>query len=165
MENIPENDRNNILLMEDDDLLRICRQDKFRGSGRGGQKRNVTDSAVRLTHIDSEISAESDKTRSQHDNRRIALKMLREEIALHWREKPPASENIPERPGRNNPFYPFWAATVLDILNAEDWQISTAASYCGLSTNRLVKLLAEDKKLWKTVNENRQKAGLKTLRI
>jgi len=163
MDNMPKNDRNNILLLEDDELLKQCRQDKFRGSGRGGQKRNVTDSAVRLTHIDSEISAESDKTRSQHDNRRIALKMLRKEIALRWREEPPAPENIPEQPGRNNSLYPIWVAAVLDILKAENWQVSSAAKYCGLSTNRLVKILAEDKKLWKTVNENRQKAGMKTL--
>jgi len=150
--------------MDENDLLEHCRQEKFRGSGRGGQKRNVTDSAVRLTHTGSGISAESDKTRSQHDNRKIALRLLREEIAHQWREQPPDPENVPERPGRHNRDYPLWVASILDILEKHEWQIGAAARYCELSTGKLVKLLANDKKLWQTVNQKRQQHNLRTLR-
>ena len=43
-----------------------CRFDYYRGSGKGGQKRNKTSSAVRCTHIASGAVGASDDTRSQH---------------------------------------------------------------------------------------------------
>lgn len=48
-----------------------------RGSGAGGQHRNVTDSAVQLTHLPSKMSVRCESERSQHFNRVTALEMLR----------------------------------------------------------------------------------------
>ena len=50
-----------------------CRFDYYRGSGKGGQKRNKTSSAVRCTHVDSSAVGQSDDTRSQHRNKSIAF--------------------------------------------------------------------------------------------
>lgn len=47
-----------------------------RGSGPGGQKRNKTSSKVRIVHVPTGLSAESDETRSQHENRRLAFRKL-----------------------------------------------------------------------------------------
>lgn len=55
-----------------------CRWDTFRGTGKGGQKRNKTESAVRCTHIASGAVGQSDDSRSQHDNRRTAFKRMAE---------------------------------------------------------------------------------------
>lgn len=50
--------------------------EKMRGSGAGGQHRNVTESAVRVRHIPSGLEARICSERSQHQNMRIAREVL-----------------------------------------------------------------------------------------
>jgi protein subunit release factor B len=65
-----------------------CQFDYFRGSGKGGQKRNKTSSGVRCTHIESGAVGVSDETRSQHQNKQIAFnKMSQTEEFKRWHKK------------------------------------------------------------------------------
>lgn len=62
------------------------RYETYRDTGPGGQHRNTTDSAVRITHLPTGISAKS-AARSQHENRRAALVTLMARLADHQRRE------------------------------------------------------------------------------
>jgi len=80
----------------DEELLRECQVDTFRSSGPGGQHVNKTESAVRLRHQPSGVVVTSQQERSQHRNRAICLKKLREKIArLNYRAPKRVRTRVP----------------------------------------------------------------------
>jgi peptide chain release factor 2 len=68
------------------------REDTFRASGAGGQHVNKTSSAIRLTHLPTNIVVQCQSERSQHKNRATAWKMLRARMARIEEEKREAAE-------------------------------------------------------------------------
>src|SRR5512142_2143694 len=74
------------LMASDDALIAQCEVDRYRASGPGGQHRNKTDSAVRLRHRLTGVTAIGEDSRSQAENKIHAVRRLRAAIALTVRE-------------------------------------------------------------------------------
>ncbi len=147
-------ERDHWLGLSDAGLENACRLDFFKASGRGGQKRNKTSNAVRLTHQPSGIAVSDCSGRSQHRNRAAALQKLRYQIALQIRVipgTPPARSDV----GLTNAGYPLFMAHILDVLNDSEFIISRAAQSLEISSSKLIKLLMRDKNLWQLVQSFR----------
>ncbi len=167
--------RNLWLLGDDKKLLHQCSIDTYRASGPGGQKRNKTSSAVRLRHHPSGLIVISEDSRSQHENKALALKRLRREICLGLREK----LNVPfvlevqfkalispegiSVSAKNEIFFPF-CGVILDLVENQHGCVSPVGILLGISTAQTSAFLTCEKHLLDQANRIRRRFGHPPLR-
>ena len=162
------------LTVDDAALLAACDVDTYRGTGPGGQKRNKTETAVRLRHRATGLSASDDTSRSQAENRARALRRLRRTLALRLREPAP-DDGVPaavaaciDARGRlavsqRDARYVPAVAVVLDVLASHEGRVSDAASQLGVSTGNLSSFLTGDEDVFVEANRLRASFGLRAL--
>jgi hypothetical protein len=158
------------------ELLAQCEVDTFRASGPGGQHRNKTDSAVRVRHRPTGLTAQAVERRSQHQNLERALERLRATIAIEVRrpvetdgyQPPPNLRRI--LPGSREQIrgsHPqFWngVQALLDLFVACGLSVGDTATHLGLSTGQLSRLITGEPELMRAVNAMRIERGMRPLR-
>jgi hypothetical protein len=160
--------------LSDEELFAQCAFDRYRASGPGGQKRNKTDSAVRLRHGPTGLIVTAADSRSQHDNRARALKRLRAALAFELRQAtagatPPEAILQAMTTGqlalkeRDANFLPAYA-WVLDVMEEQQGRLAETAERLGVSTGRLVRFLETSPDGWQAAMRLRAKYGQKPLR-
>ena len=160
--------------LSDPQLLAECDVDTYRGPGPGGQKRNKTDSAVRLRHKPTGLIVIAGESRSQHENRARALKRLREALALRIRHEvtdatPGAVRACIDKSGRlkvgrRDARYLPAAGAMLDLLVAHQGSVGDVAKRLGLTTGNVSGFLTGDEDVMTEANRIRAAFGQKPLR-
>jgi hypothetical protein len=168
--------RAHYLLAADDALIAQCEVDRYRASGPGGQHRNKTESAVRLRHKLTGVSAIGEDSRSQSENKLHAVRRLRAAIALEVREPvaPMPSQRLAAfvaagtapLGAKTRQTGEFWTAIaeLLDRLVANNLEIGTTAQQLGITTGALSKLLLHDDHVARVVNDLRRARQMRPLR-
>jgi len=167
--------------LPDEALLAQCDFHVYKASGPGGQHRNKTLSAVRLRHRPTGITAHGDDSRSQHQNKRLAMTRMRKNLAVRFRrEIDTASPTLPQtvkecifiarggvaagnrklNVGRKD--HRFWqvAAFLLDVLEAFEGRMADSAGYIGITTGNLSAMLGLDVALLAAANDIRKRHAL-----
>ncbi|HUG69024.1 MAG TPA: peptide chain release factor-like protein [Pirellulaceae bacterium] len=163
-------------MLEEAALLADCEIRRQRRSGPGGQHRNKVETAVVITHAPTGIQGEASERRSQEQNRQVAIRRLRTNLAIHHRTDVCAENHQATalwqdrcRNGRvsvnpEHDDFPAILAEALNLLAACDWEPKEAAPRLTCTPSQLVKLIQLEPHAFLELNRQRSARQLRPLR-
>ncbi len=150
-------------------LLSQCRVERLRRQGPGGQHRNKVETAIRLVHLPTGVSAEANERRSQQENQHQAVWRLRLKLALEIRR--PMGDYSPHpawarhlhhgkiRLNEEHEDFPVLLADLLDRLHWEGGDVHSVARKLGCTASQVVALLRKEPRALHMVNQWRMTSG------
>jgi hypothetical protein len=132
------------------------------------------ETAVVLHHRPTGVKAEANERRSQAENRSVALRRLRLNLALAIRcARPPEQTSSPLWQSRcragqislsaSHEDFPILVAEALDVIAAWEADVKAAADVLGCTSSQLVKLLKKESRAIILLNQWRRERGLHPL--
>jgi hypothetical protein len=164
-----------VRFLSDRELLGQCRTDVTRGSGPGGQKRNKTSNAIRLTHLPTGVQVVAGESRSQAENKLFAMRRMRLKLATELREQIDLATFAPPdwflevrrdtriEVSHRHPYYAAVGGLILDLLGALHGNPADAAGNLGVSTTAVIKFLENEPAFWTAANRIRADNSLPAL--
>ena len=114
-----------------------CTYETFRARGPGGQHKNTTDSAVRITHVPTGTVVTATEDRSQHVNKRVAEQRLTEILELQYNQSRHTMTNELRASHFNEARSWSWTTWRDEVINSKGVKFSMKRALKG----NLVKLL------------------------
>jgi len=161
--------------LADEDLLLSCVLGRGRASGPGGQHRNRVQTLVELTHTPTSLEAHAGERRSAEENKRVALRRLRTELAICARAPVPLGEigsamwRARVQGGKiacnhDHRDYPAMLAEALDIIWNASLDMKRSALRLSCTRSQLIKLIAKEPRALAALNEAREAKGKHALK-
>ncbi len=155
-------------VMSEEELLKDCRVTFNKHGGPGGQHRNKVATGAQITHEPTGVIGSAGERRSQAENRCMALRRLRVQLALTqrgyfslrevpselWRSRCDRAGRLSISPRHVD--YPAMLAEAMDVLAALRCDLSKAAGLLGCTPSQLLKLLKDEPAAWAWLNQKRQ---------
>ncbi|XP_078181832.1 class I peptide chain release factor isoform X3 [Carex rostrata] len=141
----------NYLTLSDDELMAQCEMDTYKSTGPGGQHRNKRETAVRLKHLPSGITAQLVRNQIDLETYSPPIELLQ---ILPLKSTIRGSD-VGSQIGPNNPKFIPGMQALLDLIFSVEGSVSEAAKILGLSTGALSRLILSDDSLRSAVNEIR----------
>ena len=145
-----------------------------RRGGPGGQHRNKVSTAIVISHEPTRIMAEASERRSQNENRKVAIRRLRETLAICVRTQPPVGtkDKLDRSPylhfrlrlSEGNWDRPAVLALLLDDITQASGRLQDVADFWGTSSTAVVRFLKAFPEALRLVNVVRASSNLNRLK-
>lgn len=161
--------------LDEETLMRDVRIGRSRSGGPGGQHRNQTETRIELTHEPTGVTGAAGERRSARENRPVALRRLRLNLALDVRTPVPLGEIGSDlwrsrraagklKVNENHWDYPALLAEALDVVVAMGLDVRKPALRLEVTQSQLIKLIAKHPAALAALNDARAARAMGTLR-